>query len=69
MASGLNRMAYFLYQDSGEATVWGNTQATGVAQTGTGNAGTTLTVYGDITAGQNVPVGSYADTVVATVNF
>jgi len=69
MASGANRMAYFLYQDSGEATLWGNTQATGVAQVGTGNAGTTLTVYGYATAGQNVPVGSYSDTVVATVNF
>jgi len=69
MASGANRMAYFLYQDEGAGSVWGNTLATGVAQLGTGNAGTTLTVYGFITAGQNVHVGSYADTVVATVNF
>ena len=69
MASGTNRMAYFLYSDAGAGTLWGNTPATGVAQTGTGNAGTTLTVYGFITAGQNVPVGLYADTVVATVTF
>jgi spore coat protein U-like protein len=69
MASGTNRMAYFLYSDAGAGTLWGNTPATGVGQTGTGNAGTTLTVYGFITAGQNVPVGLYADTVVATVTF
>jgi spore coat protein U-like protein len=69
MASGTNRMAYFLFSDEGAGTLWGNTPATGVAQTGTGNAGTTLTVYGFITAGQNVHVGAYADTVVATVTF
>jgi spore coat protein U-like protein len=69
MASGTDLMAYFLYSDAGAGTLWGNTPATGVAQTGTGDAGTTLTVYGFITAGQNVPVGSYADTVLATVTF
>jgi spore coat protein U-like protein len=69
MASGANNMSYFLYQDAGLGTLWGNTSATGVSQAGTGNAGTTLTVYGVITAGQNVPVGLYADTVVATVTF
>ena len=69
MASGTNRMGYFLYSDAGAGTLWGNTPATGVAQAGTGFEGETLTVYGFITAGQNVPVGSYADTVVATVTF
>jgi spore coat protein U-like protein len=69
MASGANNMAYFLYSDAGAGTLWGNTPTTGVAQAGTGGAGTTLTVYGFITAGQNLPTGSYADTVVATVTF
>jgi len=69
MASGTNRMAYFLYSDEGAGTLWGNTPATGVSQTGTGFEGEAITVYGFITAGQNVPVGSYADTVVATVTF
>jgi spore coat protein U-like protein len=41
---------------------------TGVAHTGTGSA-TAITVYGQMAAGQNVPAGSYADTVVATVSF
>lgn len=68
MASGANRLAYFLYSDSGRTTVWGNTAGTGKADTGTG-AASALTVYGRVTAGQNKPTGSYSDTVVATVTF
>jgi len=61
-------LSYFLYQESGRTTVWGDTAPTGVAHTGTGTA-TVLDVYGRVTAGQNVPTGNYADTVVATVTF
>jgi spore coat protein U-like protein len=63
-----NFLSYFLYQNAGRTTVWGNTAGTGVGHTGTGTA-TAITVYGRTTAGQNVPAGSYADTVVATVTF
>jgi spore coat protein U-like protein len=63
-----NYLAYSLYSDSGHTAVWGDTALTGVAHTGTGTA-TNLTVYGRVGAGQNVPVGSYSDTVVATVTF
>lgn len=69
MLSGTtNYLNYQLYSDSGDTTVWGNTSATGKSVTGTGAAVST-TVYGSIAAGQNVPAGSYADTVVATVTF
>lgn len=61
-------LTYSLYSDNGRSTVWGNTAATGVASTGTG-AQVALTVYGAVDAGQNVPTGSYSDTVVATVTF
>jgi spore coat protein U-like protein len=61
-------LTYSLYQDSGHATVWGNTAGTGHAVTGTGSQ-TSVTVYGAVDAGQNAPVGSYLDTVVATVTF
>lgn len=67
-AGGLNGLAYHLYSDTGRATVWGNTAATGLDHTGTGTA-TALTVYGQIPAGQNLPSGSYTDVVVATVTF
>jgi spore coat protein U-like protein len=68
MASGGNIIGYGLFQDVANTIVWGNTAGTGVAYTGTGVAGS-LTVYGQIPAGQNVPAGTYTDTVVATVTF
>lgn len=68
MASGTNRLSYSLYQDAARTAVWGNTVATSVAHTGTGTS-TAITVYGAIAGGQNVPAGSYTDTVVATVTF
>jgi spore coat protein U-like protein len=66
MISGANLLPYSLSTEASQATVWEG--LTGVAHTGTGTA-TVLTVYGRIAAGQNVPAGTYADTVVATVTF
>lgn len=68
MVSGLNFLSYTLYQDSGRTTVWGNTTGTDVAHSGDGTA-TDVTIYGRVASAQNVPTGSYADTVVATVTF
>lgn len=68
MISGSNYLSYQLYQDSSATTVWGDTAGTGATVAGTGAAVTT-NVYGVVSAGQNVPAGSYADTVVATVTF
>jgi len=65
---GTNFLNYALFQDAGHSTVWGNTVGTGVANTGTGTQNA-ITVYGTVAAGQNVPSGSYSDTVVATVTF
>jgi len=61
-----NYLAYQLYSDSGRSAVWEN--VTGVSHTGTG-AAVAVSVYGRVTAAQNVPAGTYADTVVATVSF
>ncbi|QHI98828.1 fimbrial major subunit CsuA/B family protein [Xylophilus rhododendri] len=61
-------LTYTLFSDAGMGTVWGNDTNTGLSTTGTG-APSSLTVYGSIPAGQNVPAGSYADTVIATVTF
>jgi spore coat protein U-like protein len=65
---GTNFLGYFLYSDTGRTTVWGDTGGTGLPHTGTGSQAT-LTVYGRVTGGQNVPTGNYSDTVVATVTF
>ena len=69
MANASIYLGYALYQDSGHATVWGNTPATApAAVAGTGLAQNT-TVYGQVAAGQDLPAATYTDTVVATVTF
>lgn len=70
MTSGANTLNYSLYQDSSRTTLWGNTQA--VDATGSLTAGSSaysLTVYGRIPGSQNVPAGSYSDSVTVTVNY
>lgn len=66
LAGTSNYLSYQLYSNSGMTTVFDG--STGVAVTGTGSAVST-SVYGSVAAGQNVPAGSYSDTVVATVAF
>jgi spore coat protein U-like protein len=68
MLSGTNYLSYQLYKDAAGGVVWGNTDGTHVAYTGTGGSGS-VSVYGRVAAGQNVPAGSYTDTVLATINF
>ena len=61
---------YELYQDAGRATVWGTTGAGLLSPAAAPDKNPrTFTVYGRIPSGQDVPAGSYTDTVVATVNF
>ena len=62
-------LGYGLFSDSGHATNWGNTVGTDtVAGTGNGVA-QSLTVYGQIPAGQYVTAGSYSDTITATITY
>ena len=61
---------YALNQDSGRATVWGNSGAGLLSPVAAPDKNPrTFTVYGRIPSAQDVPAGSYTDTVVATVNF
>ena len=64
-------IGYDFYQDNTWTTLWGNTQATGEALTGFTSAFTPVqaTAYGKAPHGQDVPAGSYTDTITATVNF
>ena len=66
--NGSNFLSYNVYQDSSRSTTWGNTSGTGLTYTGTGSS-TSLTAYAAVAGGQNVPTGSYSDTVVVTVTF
>ena len=70
MASGGNFLAYELYQDSSRSTVWGNSGAA-LYDSGTApsKAARTFQVYGRVEGGQDVPAGTYTDTITATVNF
>jgi spore coat protein U-like protein len=70
MSNGSDFLSYELYQNGGRTVVWGNSggdlHAPGAAPSSAPRA---ITVYGRVTGGQDVGVGSYADTVVATVTF
>jgi spore coat protein U-like protein len=65
-----NYLTYELYSDAGRTTLWGNSGGDlynpGAAPSKTAR---NFTVYGRVTSNQDVPAGSYNDTVVATVNF
>lgn len=61
-------LSYSLYQDLTRLVVWGNTPGTGLPYIGTGLS-TPVTVFGTVPRGQNVPSGTYNDTVVATITF
>jgi spore coat protein U-like protein len=68
--AGTNYITYELYGDSGRSTVW-STSGPGLLSTGAApsKAARNFTVYGRVSSNQDVPAGSYNDTVVATVNF
>ena len=69
MASGANFLNYEIYQDAGRLTRWGSVAAAeNQSTTGTG-VQQDFFAYGRIPALQNVPSGTYTDTVVAAVNF
>jgi len=60
-------LTYGLYQDAAHEDIWGSTLDTNTVP-GTGNGDDqTLTVYGLIDASQEVSLGTYTDTVTATV--
>lgn len=63
-----NFLSYALDQDAAHSTLWGNTSGTGVSHTGTGMSAQ-ISVYGRISASQNVPAGAFSDSVMATINF
>ena len=63
-------LLYELYKDTGHATIWGNTASTGLDIPAAPNRNPrNFSVYGRVAQAQDATVGTYTDTVVATVNF
>ena len=63
-------LTYELYKDSGHVNVWGDTASTALDIPAAPNrTARNFTVYGQVAGAQDATVGSYTDTVVATVNF
>lgn len=66
--AGTNHLSYALYSDSARTVVWGADTTNDVVYTGVGTA-EPVSVYGRITSGQNVPAGTYSDTVLVSITF
>jgi len=63
-------LSYELYRDTSRTTVWGDTIDTALDLPAAPDRNPrTFTVYGRVAQGQDAAVGTYTDTVVATVNF
>ena len=62
-------MNYELYSNAGRTTVWGSGASGLTIAAAPSIAARNFTVYGRIPAGQDVAIGSYADTVVASINY
>lgn len=72
MLKGSEALDYNLYRDAARTSIWGD--GTGGTQVYSDprtprNQNVPLTVYGRIPAGQDVSVGTYTNTVTATINF
>ena len=66
---GTSSMNYSLSRNSTRTLNWGNTVGTDtLSGTGTGST-QSVAVYGRVPASQNLPAGSYQDTIIATITF
>ncbi len=68
---GPNNLTYDLYSDVGRTTAWATAAAADPAgeSPAASNAAKTRNIYGKIPALQDVPAGSYSETVTVTVTY
>jgi len=72
MLSGAERLNYNLYLDAARTSVWGDgTGGTTMYSNANprNNTDVTVTIYGRIPPGQDVPAGIYTNTITATINW
>lgn len=73
LRNGASSLRYNLFTDNTRSQIWGNGTggSANVSQSFTGLLliDRTATIYGSIAAGQNVPAGTYSDTIIVTVSY
>ena len=72
MKSSGNSLNYNLYTDATYTSIWGSGSGgtSSVSKTnGSGETGSTITIYGKIPAEQDVYAGSYSDSITITISF
>ena len=70
MTGGGDFLTYELYTTTARTTVWGSGAVAGLTiPAAPSRAARTFTVFGRVPGAQDVTAASYADTVVATINF
>jgi spore coat protein U-like protein len=70
MNKSLELLFYNLYQNAARTIIWGDDSGSDYhVGNPPNNRDVTLTVYGRITAGQDVSAGSYSDSVTVTVQY
>jgi len=71
MFMGSETLNYNLYLDPGGSQIWGDgTSGTQMfSATSSNNQTMNLPIFGRMPAGQDVSVGIYSDTIIATINF
>lgn len=68
MISGANTMQYNVHSDAARMLVWGDEMGGGTTVSDTTQNGN-YAVYGRIPPRQNLPAGSYTDSIVVTVTY
>lgn len=68
LSSGSNSLGYNLYTDASRLSVWGDGTGSTTTVSESATSGN-FTVYGRIPADQNVPAGTYSDTVTVTITY
>jgi spore coat protein U-like protein len=69
MRSGRNLLGYNLYTSAARNVVWGDGTGASSTMMVNKNRTTTLSVFGQIPAGQDVTVGTYTDNITTIINF
>lgn len=68
MSSGVDELTYNLYTDASRVFVWGDGSGSTSTVSATAASGN-YAVYGRIPARQNLPAGSFSDTITVTVTY